>query len=74
MYLDRPLMTTSAVERLKTEFDSKPLPANTGPFRVIEVTTTTMKKDEDGISNIAADLATVAQRRRGRQPKTTAGN
>lgn len=59
-YLNRTLMTTSAVERLAVRLYSWLVSAKTGPCPVFEVTPTTVKISGEGIrSTLSVDLATV---------------
>lgn len=51
MYLIRPPMTTSAAERLETEWNKELLSAKTGPFCVMELMPLTVTIDQYGIRN-----------------------
>lgn len=52
VYLDWPLLATSAAEYLAAKCYSELLSFKTGPSQVVEVMPVTMKIDEDGIRNI----------------------
>lgn len=59
--LEQPPITTSAAELPTTESSSKLLSAKTVPFRVVDVTPTTMKIDKEGKrSTVSMDRPTVA--------------
>lgn len=61
VYLHRPSMTTSAAECLTTKWYSKLLSVKTGPFHALEVTSTIVTTDKDGIRRTASvDRATIA--------------
>lgn len=54
-------MTTSAAKGLVTKSYNKLLSVKTGPFKVVEVSPTTVPIDEDGIYNtVSVDRSTVA--------------
>lgn len=51
IYLDCPPITTSATERLATGSYKKVMSPKTWPFKVIEVSPTTISTKEDGVRN-----------------------
>lgn len=53
-------MTTPAPENLANALYNKLMPRQTGPFKIIEVSPTTLKIDDDGIQmTVSVDLDTL---------------
>lgn len=59
--LDRPPMTTSTADRMMTESYSKLMPPKTRRFKIIEVSPTPIRIEEDGVwATVSIDQATLS--------------